>query len=71
MTTNNQYNSSVGDQPAFYILSGGKLLSTANITLPSNKKIDLTIINYDDGVGPVATQYDNVTGTTNDQISII
>ncbi len=71
VTTNNQYNSSVGNQPAFYILSGGKLQSTANITLPSNKKIDLTIINYDDGVGPVATQYDNVTGTTNDQISII
>lgn len=71
ITTNNQFNSTVGDQPAFYVLNNGQLHSSANISLPANKQIDLTIINYDDGNGSVASQYDSVVGTNGNQISII
>lgn len=71
ITTNNQFNSTVGDQPAFYVLDNGTLESTANISLPAGEAIDLTIINYDDGGAPTASQYASVTGTTNDQMTIV
>ncbi len=71
ITTDNQFNSTVGNQPAFYVLNNGHLQSSANISLPANKQIDLTIINYDDGNGSVASQYDTVVGTDGNQISIV
>ena len=70
ITTSNSFNSTVGDQPAYYVLSDGQLLSSANITLPSNTQIDLTIINYDDGPAPTSGTYENVTGTTNNEMTI-
>ncbi|HKJ96514.1 MAG TPA: hypothetical protein VJ944_02080 [Thermoplasmataceae archaeon] len=70
ITTSNIYNSTVGDQPAFYVLNDGQLQSSANITLPSNTQIDLTIINYDDGPATTAQAYANVTGTTNNEMTI-
>ena len=70
ITTNNQFNSTIGDQPAFFVLKNGELLSSANISLPANKQINLTIINYDDGTAPTAAQYDKVVGTVNSQITI-
>ncbi len=48
VTTNNQFNSTQ-QQPAFYVLSNGTLHSSAQINLPANRVINLTIINYDDG----------------------
>ncbi|MHB8395614.1 MAG: hypothetical protein ACYDAZ_00190 [Thermoplasmataceae archaeon] len=65
VTTDNYFNASVGQQPAFFVLSGGKLVSSANITLPSDTTIAVTIFNYDNGNGtPSAPQFLNVTGTT-------
>ncbi len=63
VTTNNIFNQTVGDQPAFYVLSNNSLKSSAVISLPSNEKISMTIINYDDGPADVASQYSTVVGT--------
>ncbi len=71
ITTNNFYNASVGYQPAFFVLSNGTLESSANITIPANTKIEVTIINYDDGNGTVAPIYANVTGTLNGKETIV
>jgi hypothetical protein len=66
ITTNNLYNSSVGTQPAFFVQGSNGLESSANITLPAHRLIEVIIMNFDSGnatfVGP---QYENVTGTVN------
>lgn len=49
VTTNNYYNSSVGDQPTYYVLDNGSLQSSAYLQLPAQQYIQLTIISYDDG----------------------
>ncbi len=71
ITTNNIFNQTVGDQPAYYVLENGTLHSTAVINFPAGKMVSLTIINYDDGPADVAAQYSSVVGTTNSQISIV
>ncbi len=64
ITTNNLFNSTVGDQPAFYVLGASGLESSANITLPAHHLIELVISNYDDGNASLAgPQYASVTGT--------
>ena len=63
ITTNNFYNASVGYQPAYFVLQNGTLQSSANITIPANQKVELTVINYDNGNGTVSPIYANVTGT--------
>lgn len=70
ITTNNVYNSTVGDQPAFFVLSNGTLKSSADISIPANREIDLTVINYDDGNGSVSSIYTQVTGTLNGKETI-
>ncbi len=65
ITTNNYFNSSVGNQPAFFVLSHGQLLSSANITLPSKSTVVITIFCYDDGNASVDAKYLKVTGTQN------
>jgi heme/copper-type cytochrome/quinol oxidase subunit 2 len=49
ITTNNVYNSTFGEQPAYYIVGPNGLESSANITLPAHQLIELVIINYDNG----------------------
>jgi heme/copper-type cytochrome/quinol oxidase subunit 2 len=64
ITTNNYYNNSTGDQPAYFVLGQNGLESSANISIPAFTLIDLTIFNYDNGNGSIAgPQYANVTGT--------
>ncbi len=71
ITTNNIFNQTVGDQPAFYVLNNGTLQSSALINMPANEQISLTIINYDDGPAPVPSQYSSVVGTTGNTVNII
>lgn len=71
ITTNNIYNQTIQDQPAYYLLENGTLQSSAVLNIPTGKTVSLTIINYDDGPADVASQYANVVGTTNNQISIV
>lgn len=72
ITTGNLYNSSVGDQPAYYILTSQGLESSANISLPTGRLIRLTIVNYDDGNANLTSpSYANVQGTVNGTISYV
>lgn len=75
VTTNNFFNSTT-DQPAFYVLVNGTLQSSATINLPSNRLINLTIINYDDGTAfplgsPANDSYYNVIGTVGNKMTIV
>jgi hypothetical protein len=64
ITTNNLFNSTVGDQPAYYVLGPNGMESSANITLPAHRLIELAITNYDDGnANLTAAKYANVMGT--------
>ena len=71
ISTSNWFNNTAQDQPAYYVLDNGKLVSTENITLPASKKIVVTIVNYDDGPATTASAYAPVTGTTNSQMTIV
>lgn len=71
-STGNTYNSTVGDQPAYYVLTPDGLKSSANISLPSNTLIKLTIVNYDDGnASLIDPQFANVQGTVNGTITYV
>ena len=66
LTTGNAYNSTVGDQPAYYVLTPHGLESSAKISLPANRLIELVIVNYDDGNATLeGPQYADVQGTVN------
>ncbi len=70
--TNQSYMSSVQhNQPAFFVLENGKLMSSAQIYLPGNSLIRMTILNYDSGPGTVPSQYSKVTGTLNNTEYVI
>jgi hypothetical protein len=63
ITTDNTYNSSIGQQPAYYIVGPNGLESSANITVPSDQPIELVIVDYDDGSATLTVPQDaNVTG---------
>ncbi|MDG6906060.1 MAG: hypothetical protein JRN20_09780 [Nitrososphaerota archaeon] len=72
ITTNNIFNSTVGDQPAYYVLGPNGLESSANISIPAHRLIKLVIVNYDDGAANLTNpQYSNVSGTQNGVISVV
>jgi len=72
ITTNNMFNSSIGDQPAYYVLGQNGLQSSAKIALPANSLIQVVIQNYDDGnATPSSPQYDSVSGTVNGTMSVV
>ena len=58
------FNSTVTSQPAYFVLENGTLHSSANISIPAHRLIDLTVFDYDSGpsynISPV---YNNVSGT--------
>lgn len=71
ITDNNIFNSTVGSQPAFFVLENGVLMSSASIHVPHNKTIELTIMNYDDGADNM-TAYNNVlTGNGNNTMLVV
>ena len=70
VTTQNYFNATAGQQPAFFVLQNNTLQSSANIRLPANVPIQLTIRNYDDGPASTDSNYSAVVGTYNDQVSM-
>jgi hypothetical protein len=71
ISTGSIFNATVGDQPAFFILGPDGLESTAQVYLPANTLIKLTIVNYDDGNASLVIPNDNVvSGTTNGTIFV-
>jgi hypothetical protein len=72
ITTNNLYDPTMGEQPAYYVVGTSGLQSSAHIALPANQLIRLVIVDYDNGVpGVNDSQLGQVTGTTNNQIQIV
>jgi len=72
ITTGNFFNSTFGDQPAYYVLGPNGLQSSAQIVLPANREIELVIVNYDDGAANLSSsQYATVAGTVNDQMTVV
>jgi heme/copper-type cytochrome/quinol oxidase subunit 2 len=72
ITTGNLYNSTVGDQPAFYVLGSNGLESSANISLPAHRLIKLVIICYDDAPANLtSSQYATVSGTRNNVVTVV
>ncbi len=72
VTTGNAFNSTIGEQPAFYVLGPSGLESAAGISLPAHRLIKLVIVNYDDGAANLTgPQYAAVTGTQNSSIKMI
>lgn len=64
------YNSS-GAQARYYVVSANGLASSANISIPSHRLIELVITSYDMGSAPPPSQYDQVTGTVGNQITVV
>jgi heme/copper-type cytochrome/quinol oxidase subunit 2 len=73
ITTNNVFNSTVGAQPAFFVLGpNGSLESSASISLPAHRLIELVIICYDNGTAPLTSlQYAMVAGTQNNVVNMV
>jgi plastocyanin len=72
LTTSNPFNSTVGEQPAFYVLGPSGLESAAGISLPAHRLIKLVIVNYDDAPANLTgSQYATVSGTQNNSVTVI
>lgn len=71
ITANNWFNNSIGFEPAFFVVQGNMLESSANITLPAGGPVLVTIINYDRGAAATPLQFANVVGTLNDTEFIV
>ena len=72
ITTGNEFNSSIGDQPAYYVVGPNGLQSSAQISLPANRLIKLVIINYDNGNATLTnSKYTNVTGVVDNQVLLV
>lgn len=65
------FNSTLGYQPAYFVLSNGTLESSANIILPAHEVIRVNIISYDTMISPpFFTSYANVSGTIENLMEI-
>lgn len=67
----NAYNASSPAQPRFFIVSADGLTPAANLTIPSHTRIEITIASYDTGSMPPAPPYGQVTGTVNNEMTVI
>ncbi len=65
IATDSIFNSTAGDQPAFFVVGANGLQSSASINLPAHRLIKLVIINYDDGNATLDVPNDNVASGTN------
>ena len=58
------YNSTLGYQPAYFVLQNGQLESSASINLPVHKEIRINIVSYDTMISPpFYSSYAEVSGT--------
>jgi len=70
-TMGNKWNSTAPEsQPVFFVAGPSGLESSANISLPANRMIELVIISYDTPTPPPA-QYSNVTGTIGNKMYLV
>ncbi|MDG6901298.1 MAG: hypothetical protein JRM80_04990 [Nitrososphaerota archaeon] len=67
----NTWNSSAGMQPKFFLLGGDGLESSANISLPADRPIQLTIISYDTPTPDSTNAEGIVSGTVGGTVYVI
>jgi hypothetical protein len=71
IATNSIYNSTALDQPAYFVLGPHGLQSSASISVPVGRLIELVIVNNDDGNATfVQPDVNKVNGTTGDTVFI-
>jgi len=72
ITTGNLFNSTVGDQPAYYVLTPNGLQPAIHLTFPLDTLFKLTIVCYDNGnASLLQPQYSNVEGTVNGTMTYV
>ena len=72
ISTDNTFNSSIGVQPAYYVVGPSGLVSSAKISLPAHRPIRLVIFNYDNGSATlVSPGYSEVNGTSGGTITYV
>ncbi len=72
VSTNNIFNSTIGDQPAFYVLGPNGLESAASISLPAHRLIKLVIVDYDEGAANLTLpKYATAAGTQNNSVTVV
>jgi hypothetical protein len=72
VTTENSFNSTIGAQPAYYVLGPNGPESAANLALPAHRLIKLVIICYDTGPANLtSSQYAKVSGTQNNTMTVV
>ena len=70
ITTENTFNSTIGTQPAFFVLGSNGLQASSNITIPAHRLIKVVIMNFDQGNASLTSdQYAKVTGTVNNTVN--
>lgn len=70
LSTRNIFNSTVGEQPAFFVLGPKGLEPATHISVPAHRQIELVIIDYDDGNATVLNpSYADVNGTAGNTIT--
>lgn len=71
ISIDNVFNSSAGTMPAFYVLGPNGLQSSASISVPAHRLIELVIVNYDDGnASMVQSGANTVSGTTSNSVLV-
>lgn len=71
ITDGNWFNGSTMYQPSFFVVQNGTLVSAANIQLPADTNIILTVLNYDNGTDALSqAMYSYVMGTANNSIFV-
>jgi len=70
-TMGNEWNSTAPEsQPKFFVAGPTGLMSSANISIPAHRLIEMVIISYDTPTPPPA-QYSNVTGTVDGKMYLV
>ncbi len=71
ITDDNWFNGSAPFQSSFFVLQNNTLVSPANLYLPADTKIVVTIVNYDDGIDTLSQPlYANVMGTAGESVYV-
>lgn len=64
--TGSTFNSTAGNQPAYFVLGPNGLESSAKINIPANRLIKLVVVNYDEGNASLVLPGANAVSGTSD-----
>ncbi len=71
ITGGNWFNGTVSDQPSYFVLQNNSTLSSSTITMPSDRRIVLTILNCDNGTDQLSMPiFNQAMGAANDTVGV-